>query len=301
MVTQGVFKAHFNQLYAEGAIYVWGGNCEIISTTMIEKLFKTYGSATYDKKYYEDKLAEGCGKMGADCSGAIFPLSGKDDGASGYYRNQCAEKGAVSQMPMDTACLVFNSNFTHVGAYMGDGYTIEMANSQKNCVRSKFDPYRWAYYGIPTWLENPARDMNHNIDTSVVTNVQKWVNNYLGQSEIKLTGDFNTETLKGLCKCLQKCLNEEFGQNLDVDGSFGPKTKEACVSASKSKTLTYICQALLCMHNCYVGHSLKDRDFDGIYGSGMKQSVMDYQQKTRGLRQDGDCGPATFYALFNNQ
>lgn len=300
MVTQGVFKAHWRQLFAEGAIYVWGANCEPITEELINRLHEAYGCAMYNREYYEDKLAKHAGKIAADGPGAIFPLSTQDDTINGYYRHQCSEKGPISQLPALTACLVFSENFLHVGAYLGDGTVVEMSNNEDNCTMTDFDEDAWAWYGIPNWLENPARDMNHNIDSTVVSNIQKWVNAYLGNDPIKITGDFNQQTKVGLCKCLQKCLKEEFeATELEINGRFGNKTKAACVEASRSPYLTYICHAMLCMHNVYVGHSLKDRDFVGQCSEGSKQSVKEFQQKTRGLQQDGICGPATFYAMFN--
>lgn len=300
MITQSQFIAHFESLYKQGAIYVWGGNCETITKESMDRLYDMYGSVTYNRVYYDKKLEEGVGKPGADCSGAIYPLSRNDVGASSYYRDQCSERGPIRQIPEDLACLVFTPEFTHVGAYLGNGMVIEMANSVRNCVKSKLDLSRWEYYGIPEWLENPMRAMNHTIDSAVVTNVQKWINKYMPEHPVKITGEFNLSTKRALCCCLQKCLKEDFGcSDLKVDGIFGPKTKAACVSARQSQDLTYICQAMLCLHGMYIIHSLKDRDFDGIYGPGTEKSVMEYQQKTRGLRQDGDCGQATFYALFN--
>ena len=48
------------------AIYLWGANSEIITKALVDKLYKIFGSKTYDKKYYDDKLKEGIGKIGAD-------------------------------------------------------------------------------------------------------------------------------------------------------------------------------------------------------------------------------------------
>ena len=45
--------------------------------------------------------------------------------------------------------------------------------------------------------------------------------------------------------------------------------------------------------------SIKGENLDGSYGPGTKVTVLKYQQDTRGLRHDGICGPATFYAMFN--
>ena len=39
---------------------------------------------------------------------------------------------------------------------------------------------------------------------------------------------------------------------------------------------------------------------DGIMRQGTKNQTLLYQQNTRGLRHDGYCGAATFYAMFNS-
>ncbi len=304
MVTQAEFKQHYEDLYKNGAIYVWGANCEIITQTLTDKLYKTFGSKTYTKTYYSNKLKEGKGKKGADCSGSIFPLSQKDNTAKGYYQ-ACKVKGSINDLPEDTACLVFNSGFTHVGAYLGNGTTIEMMNSQRNCVKQNFQKARWSYFGIPDWLETDLEETPDKadapvvIEATVIKNIQKWCNSYAGLN-IDVDGYWGPETKKALCKALQHCLNVKYKAGLDEDGSFGPKTKKACKAASSARELTYICQAMLYCKGYDMSHSIKNNDFDKSYGSGTKATVLKYQQDTRGLRHDGKCGPATFYAMFNS-
>lgn len=48
-----------------------------------------------------------------------------------------------------------------------------------------------------------------------------------------------------------------------------------------------------------MSHSISNNKLDASYGSGTKNTVLKYQQDTYGLRHDGDCGPATFYAMFH--
>ena len=144
MVTQQQFKDHYNNLYNSGAIYVWGANGETITKDLTDRLYKSYGSSTYNKTYYDNKYKEGKGKIGADCSGSIYPLSKADNTAKGYY-NACSKRGSINNLPVNTACLVFNANFTHVGAYLGNGTTIEMMSSTRNCVKQSFNKSRWAY------------------------------------------------------------------------------------------------------------------------------------------------------------
>lgn len=305
MVTQQQFKDHYHNLYNSKAVYVWGGNGEIITKELVDKLYKLYGSKTYNRTYYNNKLKEGQGRMGADCSGSIFPLSKNDRGAKGYYQ-VCAIKGPISQLPKNTACLVFNANFTHVGAYLGDGTTIEMMNSKRNCVKQNFQQSRWAYYGIPSWLETdvnipatPPVTPVVNTRKEVIKNIQEWCNDYCNAGLV-IDGVYGPKTKAALCKALQTYLNKRYNAGLDVDGEFGPKTKRACKSCRGKNELSYICQAMLYCKGYDMSHSIKNNDLDGSYGSETQKTVLEYQQDTRGLRHDGKCGPATFYAMFNS-
>lgn len=300
MISQKQFKDHYLNLYKNKAVYVWGANGETITKALTDKLYKSYGSSTYNKTYYDNKAKEGQGRIGADCSGSIYPLSKADNTAKGYY-NACNKKGSINNLPAGTACLLFNANFTHVGAYMGDGTTIEMMSSTRNCVKQKLQKGRWAYYGIPNWLET---DNNAIVDTNtatndVITNIQKWCNEYCGAGLV-VDGQYGPKTKQGLCKALQHCLNIEFNAGLTVDGVFGQKTKAECKKASATDELCYICQAMLFCKGYDMSHSIKNNNLDKSYGAGTRKAVLEFQQDTRGLRQDGICGPATFYAMFNS-
>lgn len=305
MITQKQFKEHYRNLYKNKAIYVWGANGEVITKELTDRLYKIYGSSTYNKTYYDNKFKEGQGKIGADCSGSIYPLSKKDNTAKGYY-NACSKKGSIRNLPRLTACLVFNKDFTHVGAYMGDDTTIEMMSSTKNCVQQSFKQSRWAYYGIPDWLETPtaisATSGELNIvvqtDKEVIKNIQRWCNDYCNAG-LNVDGVFGPKTKKALCKALQHCLNVRYNAGLKEDGIFGANTKAKCKVASKCKELTYICQAMLYCLKYDMKHSIKNNDLDKSYGKGTKNTVLKFQQNTRGLKQDKICGPATFYAMFN--
>ena len=308
MVTQQQFKDHYNKLYNNGAIYVWGANGETITKDLTDRLHKSYGSSTYNKTYYDNKYKEGKNKIGADCSGSIYPLSKADNTARGYY-NLCSKKGSINDLPTNTACLLFNANFTHVGAYMGNGTTIEMMSSKRNCVKQSLQKSRWAYYGIPNWLEstvsssstvqNNTKPVNTNInEKEVIKNIQEWCNDYC-DAGLKIDGEFGPKTKKALVKALQHCLNIKYKANLKEDGEFGSNTKAKCKNASSCKELTYICQAMLFVMGYDMSSSIKNKNLDGSYGKGTKAIVLKYQQDTRGLRHDGECGPATFYAMFN--
>lgn len=148
--------SYFENLYKNKAIYLWGANGELITRELCDKLFKTYGSSTYNRQYYDNKFKEGSGRIGADCSGAMCPVSGFDTTAQGYY-NKCSTKGNITSIPKDTPCLVFKGKSTsainHIGFYLGNDYVVEMKSSKDNCVKDKLSTGNWKWYGIPNWIE----------------------------------------------------------------------------------------------------------------------------------------------------
>lgn len=233
MVTQQQFKEHFRHLRDSNAIYLWGANGQIISKELVDKLFKMYGSNTYNRAYYDAKLEEGKGKIGADCSGAIYPLSGADNTASGYY-HACPTKGAIKDMPKNVACLVFNKNLTHVAAYMGDGTSIEMKSSADNVHEEVFNAARWTYYGIPSWLgtatEEGARNWLQEGDKGDEVKAMQEGLIYLGYDLGKYgaDGDFGDDT--------EKAVKEFQADNgLIADGEYGPLSKDALEKAVANK------------------------------------------------------------------
>ena len=157
-VTQKQLKEHFLKLGSGGAIYVWGANCETITQALVDSLYKKYGSSKYNKTYYNNKLKEGKGKIGADCSGSLRPVSGYDTTAAKYY-SRSVEKGKIGTLPRNKVCLVFKQDskgtINHVGCYTGDGYVSEMASSKLNYQRKKVDGNGWDLWGMPDFVSDP--------------------------------------------------------------------------------------------------------------------------------------------------
>ena len=156
-VRQAELKQHFIDLGNNGAIYVWGANGQTITQELVDKLFKSFGNSKYNRKYYDNKLKEGEGKPGADCSGAIKPMSGYDTTATGYY-NHCVDKGDIAFIPTNKVCLVFKKNssgrITHVGCYTADGYVSEMASSKLNYQRKPLKNNGWDLWGMPDFISD---------------------------------------------------------------------------------------------------------------------------------------------------
>lgn len=175
MVTESEAKKYYKELYDIGSIYVWGFNSgTIITEESIAKAYKDYGSDQYNKTYYANKLKEGKGKNGSDCSGAHYPLSGYDTTAQGYY-DKCVEKGKISTLPDDEVVLLFKGTETvyidqntgksttklkihHTGAYLGDGMCVHMKSSKSNCVYEKVGNHGWTHWGKPSWIKYSEPD-----------------------------------------------------------------------------------------------------------------------------------------------
>lgn len=141
-------------LHKSGAVYLWGADVEIITADLIDSLKDRFGTS----KYSTVSLARVEGLVGADCSGMLKPLSGKDNTASGYYAS-CVKKGLISNIPKDKVCLIFrreNGGIVHVAVYAGDGTLYEMRNG---CEHRKFVESQWHCYGIPDWIEQTEKPL----------------------------------------------------------------------------------------------------------------------------------------------
>ena len=149
-------------LAATDWIYVWGANGEPLTKEYAETLYEAYGSNTYDIDYYNNKLKEGEGLIAADCSGFLYPLSGADNTADGYYRS-CLEKGDISTLPENEVCLVFKQNsggnMYHVGIYLGDGTVAEMNSSKTNYKHWPLDGRGYTHWGKPLWIDYSVKEI----------------------------------------------------------------------------------------------------------------------------------------------
>jgi peptidoglycan hydrolase-like protein with peptidoglycan-binding domain len=224
----------FEYLYQNKAIYLWGANSEKITLSLTDRLFRWFGSRTYDKAYYDGKFKEGNGKIGADCSGAFHPISGIDTTAQGYY-DKCSDKGSIIKIPKDKVCQVFRKSLTsqinHIGLYCGNGYTIEMKSSKDNCVKQKFNPLRWTHYGIPNWLEyvNPYTESTETIRLGSIGDAVKWVQWELindGITEVIIDRKKKKLTIDGDCGKITDAAIRVYQSKhgLTVDGVAGPIT-----------------------------------------------------------------------------
>lgn len=211
---------YFENLYSNHAVYLWGANGQKITPELCDKLYKSFGNGTYTKAYYNNKLKYGQGRIGADCSGAMYPISGFDDTAQGYY-NRCPLRGNIGQIPKDKPCLVFkgknDKKINHIGFYCGNGQVIEMKSSKDDCVKRPLKDGNWKYYGVPSWIDYG------NGQASTET----------GQDLPTLRRGDKGEAVKHWQKYLQMCLLYAG----EIDGEFGSKTEKAVKDWQKAQGL----------------------------------------------------------------
>lgn len=235
MITQQKLKDHFLELGKKGALYVWGANGQTITKALMDSLYKSFGSTKYNKAYYDAKLKAGEGKPGADCSGALYPVSGYDTTASGYYK-KCTKTGKISSIPREKVCLVFKVNssgaINHVGCYTGDGYVSEMASSSKNYQRKKLDGNGWDYWGLPDFVDYSAGEaLADPVPTPVPTTPAYSVGKtYTTQVELKVRTGPGT---KYRAKKYSELTTDGKKHDADKDGALNKGTRVTCKEVRK--------------------------------------------------------------------
>ncbi len=130
-----------------------------------------------------------------------------------------------------------------------------------------------------------------NIDN--IREVQYWANvNY--KAGLEVDGSYGAKTKKALVKILQTELNQTYKAGLAVDGSFGSKTKAAISKCNLKKgtknNVVKVLQAFL------VCNKISGVYVDGSYGNITVKAVKTYQKK-KGLKADGIAGKGTFTKL----
>ena len=128
-----------------------------------------------------------------------------------------------------------------------------------------------------------------------IADFQKWLNqNYAASLDVD--GSFGKKTRAAAVKALQSYLNKKYSAGLNVDGGFGPKTKavmqdkDIYVKKGDKNDLVFILQGLLYCR------SYDPNGLDGEFGGSTHAAVRQYQ-KAKKLTIDGEAGADTFAAL----
>ena len=152
---------YFDNVYKLQTVYIWGMDFGKVTKQITDRLFKTFGSATYSKNYYDSKYQEAISKQGygSDCSGMFRNLSPTDRNSQGYY-NACKQRGNMSSFDKTHSCMVFKgknhslSAIHHIGWYnASDGTIVEMKSSKENCTKTPFKISNWDGWGKPDFID----------------------------------------------------------------------------------------------------------------------------------------------------
>lgn len=183
-------------------------NGDIINKSTIDAAYNMFHSSTYNRSYYDQKLKDGAGHIGSDCSGVFYKVSGFDTTAQNYF-NKCVTTGNISTIAKDKPCLVFKggsiSSINHIGFYCGDGYVIEMKSSKDNCVKDKLEGKGWKWYGIPSWIDY-SEDTNTNITSN---KIEKCIDVSSYQGEINWNQVHEIGISKAVLKVIRKDLTPD--------------------------------------------------------------------------------------------
>ncbi len=294
-------------LYLEEPAYIWGGNGKLITKPVIDDLIKKYSSETFNDKYYYNKLATSKSKFGFDAPGLLNYITGEDKTVLQYFKS-CVIKRHISSMPDDKVCLVFNKSLTHVGIYLGNGYTIEMKDSKINMMKEYFRINRWTYFGMPDFIDYDENITKINFAKydRVIKNYQVFLNTEISYIKTPITGEFDIATKENSIRLLQKVFSDNYGCEITETGVFDSITKNNCPNhklllrdKNALRKIIYVVNTLLYSVIDYKMADTLDGDvFDKRYTPFLKGILAQYQSIQRGLEVNGELTPETLQSLF---
>lgn len=175
------------------------------------------------KKWTEESFASQFGKRVHDCAGLIkgymfseTPTSApvyntKYDLSANGMIEACQERGDISTLPELPGIILWKNN--HVGIYAGDGIVYEAKGHAYGVIASKVTSTAWKKWGKLPFIkyeETPAPQPEPTPGATCTPT-----------APVLRRGDKNASVRR-----LQAILNT-YGFELDIDGSFGPKTEAA--------------------------------------------------------------------------
>lgn len=135
-----------------GSIYVWGGQGETATESLIRKMETSQTNINRALALYKKRVAEGVKPKMYDCSGLIIcyflrnNLINNDTNASGLY-SKCK---VIKQSELKGGDLVFHHNgkkIHHVGVYTGENTVIHSKGRDVGVVKEKFNIKDWNMFG----------------------------------------------------------------------------------------------------------------------------------------------------------
>lgn len=164
-------------------------------------------------------------------------------------------------------------------------YSIE-GNTSAGDVRIKSYPLTSSYIlGYGDW------DGTGVLEESDISMVQRKLNEKFGYN-IAVDGSWGPDSKKHMIMAVQTSLNKCYGKKLDIDGSYGPASK----SATPDMYSVTVNDFAWCVQACLIVRGY-DIDLDGSYGPASKRACVSFQ-KSVGITANGVVGPVTMTYLL---
>lgn len=164
-------------------------------------------------------------------------------------------------------------------------------------IRGYAEPDYGSAGTINTTSAVPAQTkLSSMVKATYIKQFQTWMNKTYGQN-LAVDGAFGPASKKAAIVCWQTQMNTSYKSGLVVDGSFGPLCKAAAdkhplSQKVKVENLIYLLQGLL------YAHGYDPKGFDGSFGEGCLAAIKSFQSARSGLYSDGVIAKNTWSSLL---
>ena len=224
----------------------------------------------------------------------MIPTSASCTTTMNWFKNNKKWKDKNGYTPRRGDNILFNwkgqtSIANHIGIVQKVSgnyvYTIE-GNTSYGDVRIKSYPLTSSYIlGYGDWDNTGA------IEESNISMVQRKLNEKFGYN-ISVDGSWGPDSKKHMIMAVQTSLNKCYGKKLDIDGSYGPASK----SATPDMYSVTVNDFAWCVQACLIVRGY-DIDLDGSYGPASKTACIRFQKSAR-ITANGVVGPVTMTYLL---
>lgn len=219
-----------------GGPYIYGATAKVCTPAYRLARIKQYPD-------YEDKITRNCpvlsvrqkacdgckhdGLLAHDCAqltryaAKAAGLTLPSGATSQWNKGDWASQGEIDTLPAGKVAYVYRKSgdkMQHTGVYLGDGTVVDARGHDSGVVHGPLSSYGWTHWGI-------LRGMDSVVEVVVDTPV--------ANTRTTLRSGNRGEDVR----VLQRLLRER-GYMLDVDGKFGPLTREAVMSYQGKMGLT---------------------------------------------------------------
>lgn len=155
------------------------------------------------------------------------------------YYDRARVKGPISTFPQKRGYLVYSSDLSHVGCYVGDGIVVEARGHAYGVVKSSISDKRWALWSDDINIDYqdepaPSSDSVKFSDLKMIRKGDTGIEVKTIQANVGVfvDGVFGNDTEKAV-RDFQKKNKDYDGNALEVDGIVGPKTWGAIIERWK--------------------------------------------------------------------